>query len=110
MAITIQVAASQRRTETTIMRLVGAARWMTQLPFMIEAVVAAAVGGLLAVIALWAGTRFVLNGIFRDQVGRGIVPDLSNNDVLVTGGICVAAGVALSRVTALVTLRAYVRI
>src|SRR5919204_956572 len=45
MAITIQVAASQRRNETSIMRLVGASRWMTQLPFVIEAEVAALVGG-----------------------------------------------------------------
>jgi cell division transport system permease protein len=110
MAITIQVAASQRRTETTIMRLVGAARWMTQLPFMIEAVVAAAIGGLVAIVALWAGTRLVLNGIFRDQVGRGIVPDLSINDVLLAGGICLIASVVLSAITAVVTLRAYVRI
>ena len=45
-AITIQVAAQQRRTETSIMRLVGASRWMTQLPFMLEAMIAAAIGGV----------------------------------------------------------------
>ena len=40
MANTIQVAAEQRRNETEIMRLVGASRWMTELPFMLEAVIA----------------------------------------------------------------------
>ena len=36
----VQIAAYTRRTETSIMRLVGASRWRTQLPFMIEAVTA----------------------------------------------------------------------
>ena len=37
----VQVAAYTRRTEIGIMRLVGASRWYTQLPFLLEAVVAA---------------------------------------------------------------------
>jgi len=53
MANTIQVAAQQRRNETGIMRLVGASRWMTQLPFVIEAMVAAAVGAVLAMVGNW---------------------------------------------------------
>ena len=31
------------------MRLVGASRWMTELPFMLEAVIATLVGGLIAI-------------------------------------------------------------
>jgi hypothetical protein len=38
------------------------------------------------------------------------VPDLSINDVLLAGGICLIASVVLSAITAVVTLRAYVRI
>ena len=41
---TIQVAAAQRKNETSIMRLVGASRWMTELPFMLETTFAAIVG------------------------------------------------------------------
>ncbi len=37
----VQVAAYTRRTEIGIMRLVGASRWYTQLPFLVEAMVAA---------------------------------------------------------------------
>ena len=37
----VQVAAYTRRTEIGIMRLVGATRWYTQLPFLVEAMVAA---------------------------------------------------------------------
>jgi cell division transport system permease protein len=110
MAITIQVAAQQRRAETNIMRLVGASRWMTQLPFIIEAMIAAAIGGVLAIIALWGGKQFVLNSIFRTQVSRGVIPDLSAGDVLLAGGACLLIGVVLAAVTAAVTLRAYVRL
>src|SRR4029078_6624183 len=55
--IPIQVAAKQRRAETNIMRLVGASRWMTQLPFIIEAMIAAAIGGVLAILPLWGGKQ-----------------------------------------------------
>ena len=46
---TVQVSAFTRRTEVGIMRLVGATRWYTQLPFLIEAVVTGVVGAVLAV-------------------------------------------------------------
>ncbi len=36
----VQVAAYTRRTEIGIMRLVGASRWYTQLPFLVEAMAA----------------------------------------------------------------------
>ena len=45
---TIQLAAFNRRNETNIMRLVGASRWYTQLPFILEAAIAGLIGGLLA--------------------------------------------------------------
>ena len=51
-ANTIQVSAFTRRTEVGIMRLVGATRWYTQLPFLLEAVVAGAVGAILGIIML----------------------------------------------------------
>jgi cell division transport system permease protein len=110
MAITIQVAAAQRRNETNIMRLVGASRWMTQLPFVIEAVITALIGGVLIIPALWFSKTYVLNGIFGHSVSHGVLPDLSINDVLIASGESVLVGVALAIVTAYVTLRAYVRL
>ena len=62
----VQVAAYTRRTETAIMRLVGASRWRTQLPFMLEAVIAGVVGAALAIGGLVAA-KF----LFVDQaLGR----------------------------------------
>lgn len=48
----VQVAAYTRRTEIGIMRLVGASRWYTQLPFLLEAMVAATVGAVIAIVGL----------------------------------------------------------
>ena len=110
MAITIQVAAAQRRNETNIMRLVGASRWMTQIPFVIEAMIIAVIGGLLTIPALWFSKTYVLNGIFGHSVSHGVLPDLSINDVLVASGEAAAVGIVLAVVTAYVTLRAYVRL
>ena len=48
----VQVAAYTRRTEIGIMRSVGASRWDTQLPFLVEALRAAFIGVVLAIIGL----------------------------------------------------------
>lgn len=45
----VQVAAYTRRTEIGIMRLVGASRWYTQLPFLVEAMLAAFIGVVIAI-------------------------------------------------------------
>ncbi|HEV7192703.1 MAG TPA: permease-like cell division protein FtsX [Jatrophihabitantaceae bacterium] len=109
-ANTIQVAAAQRRNETSIMRLVGASRWMTELPFMLEAVIAAAIGGLIAVFGIWFGKHYVLDNVFSGPTHRGVIPNLGINDVLVYGGISLLVGVVLSAITAFATLRFYVRL
>jgi cell division transport system permease protein len=109
-ANTIQVAATQRKNETSIMRLVGASRWMTELPFMLEAVVATAVGGVISVAVIWIGKHYVLDGIFKVPTQNGVIPNLAINDVLIAGGIGLMVGVVLSAVTAFATLRLYVRL
>ena len=48
----VQVAAYTRRTEIGIMRMVGATRWYTQLPFLLEAVLAATIGVVIAIVGL----------------------------------------------------------
>jgi cell division transport system permease protein len=106
----ISVAASQRKDETSIMRLVGASRWMTELPFMLEAIISTIIGGIIAVGLLALGKHFVLNGIFRSPVERGVIPDLRTNDVLVAGGIGLIAGIVLAAITAITTLRLYVKL
>jgi cell division transport system permease protein len=109
-ANSIQVAAAQRKNETSIMRLVGASRWMTELPFMLETIVAALAGGLIALGLIALGKQFVLNGIFKGPVQKNVIPDLSANDILVAGGLGIIAGVVVAGITAFATLRFYVRL
>ncbi|HEY3736264.1 MAG TPA: permease-like cell division protein FtsX [Jatrophihabitans sp.] len=109
-ANTIQTAAAQRKNETSIMRLVGASRWMTELPFMLEAVVAATIGGLIAFALVWVGKHYVLDSVFKVPTQNGVIPNLSINDVVVAGGAGLIVGVVLSAITAFATLRLYVRL
>jgi cell division transport system permease protein len=109
-ANTIQVAASQRKNETSIMRLVGASRWMTELPFMLETIFATVIGGVIAIGLIALGKQFVLDNIFKVPVQNGVIPNLNTNDVLVAGGLGLIAGVVLAALTAFATLRLYVKL
>ena len=61
-ATTIRLTAYTRRRETGIMRLVGASNFFIQLPFILESMIAAAVGAALASIALVGLTHFEIQG------------------------------------------------
>ena len=106
---TIQVSAFTRRTEVGIMRLVGATRWYTQLPFLIEAVVAGVVGSLLAVIGLIAAKSLFLDRVLRDPIEAAIIPAITFADIGVVAPILILVGAGIATVTGYVTLRLYVR-
>lgn len=109
-ANTVQVAAAQRKNETSIMRLVGASRWMTEIPFVLETMVATVLGGLLAFGMVSLGKYFVLNKIFDLQVENGVIPGLDMNDLLVASGLSLIGGAIIAAVTAFATLRLYVKL
>jgi cell division transport system permease protein len=109
-ANTIQVAAQQRRNETSIMRLVGASRWMTELPFLLETAIASLIGAVLAFGGVIAGKTFVLNNIFAHQTDNGVIPDLKMNDLLVASGVSAIGGILVAALTAFLTLRLYVKL
>jgi cell division transport system permease protein len=92
------------------MRLVGASRWMTELPFMLETTFATIVGGLIAFGMVYFGKYFVLDNIFQVQVENGVVPNITTNDVLIASGFSIIAGIALTGITAFATLRLYVKL
>lgn len=108
-ANTVQMAAYTRRTEVSIMRLVGATRWYTQLPFLIEAVVAAVIGTLLAVGGLLIGRKFFFDQALNDLYKVNILARVSVDDVLFVSPWLLLTGIVLAGVTAYVTLRWYVR-
>ncbi|ATE52662.1 MULTISPECIES: permease-like cell division protein FtsX [Actinosynnema] len=107
---TIQVSAFTRRTEVGIMRLVGATRWYTQLPFLIEAVVAGIIGAVLGVACLMLFKVTALDSVLGDLFTSGILPQLGMLDIMVISPILLGVSVLISALTGYVTLRLYVRL
>ncbi|NIJ13848.1 cell division transport system permease protein [Saccharomonospora amisosensis] len=107
-ANTIQVSAYTRRTEVGIMRLVGATRWYTQLPFLLEAVVAGVLGALIGVTGLVTLKYLVLDKILAAT--GGAIPKIELIDVLFpVAPILIGVSVLISAFTGYITLRLYVR-
>jgi cell division transport system permease protein len=107
---TIQLAAFNRRNETNIMRLVGASRWYTQLPFILEAAVAGLIGALLAIGGLILTKVLFVDKTLAGPIKAGIIPAVDWGDVAVITPWIAGAGVGLAAVAAYVTLRLYVRL
>jgi cell division transport system permease protein len=107
---TIQVSAFTRRTEVGIMRLVGATRWYTQLPFLLEAVVAGVVGAILAVGGLIVAKVAFLDNIFGSVFSSTIIPKIGLLDIASVSPWLLLAAVGISALTGYVTLRLYVRL
>jgi cell division transport system permease protein len=106
----VQVAAYTRRTEIGIMRLVGATRWYTQLPFLLEAMLAATVGVGIAILGLVAVRAWFLDNALRQFYEAGLIAKVDYADILYyVAPWLLLLGVAMSGVTAYVTLRIYLR-
>lgn len=107
---TIQLAAFNRRNETNIMRLVGASRWYTQLPFILEAAVAGLIGAVLAVGGLIVTKLLFVDKTLASPIKAGIIPGVDWSQIATISPIIAAAGVGLAGIAAYVTLRLYVRL
>jgi cell division transport system permease protein len=107
---TIQLAAFNRRNETNIMRLVGASRWYTQLPFILEAALAGLIGALLAIGGLVLTKVLFVDKTLAGPIKSGIIPPVDWGAIAAISPVIAAAGVGLAAVAAYVTLRLYVRL
>jgi cell division transport system permease protein len=105
----VQVAAYTRRTEIGIMRLVGASRWYTQLPFLLEAVVAATLGVLIAIVGLIIVRALFLDKALNQFYQANLIARIDFADILYIAPILFFVGVVMAAATAYVTLRLYVR-
>jgi cell division transport system permease protein len=106
---TIQVSAFTRRTEVGVMRLTGATRWYTQLPFLLEALVAGVVGGVLAIVGLVVGKVVFIDRVLSGVFDAAIVPRLGYADIFMVAPILLLVGAVVAALTGYVTLRLYVR-
>ncbi len=105
----VQVAAYTRRTEIGIMRMVGATRWYTQLPFLLEAVLAATIGVVLAIVGLIVVRALFLDRALDQFYQANLIARIDFADILYIAPAMFGVGVAMAAATAYVTLRLYVR-
>lgn len=105
---TIRMAAFSRRREIGIMRLVGASNWYIMLPFLLEALVAALAGAVLACGSLAAVEEFVIRR--KAQVSIQSVPWIDWPDVGFTLMEVVVVGVVLSIIPTVLATRKYLRV
>jgi cell division transport system permease protein len=106
----VQVAAYTRRTEIGIMRLVGASRWYTQLPFLVEAMLAAFIGVIIAIAGLVLVRALFLENALNQFYQANLIAKVDYADVLYfSAPFMMLLGLAMSGVTAYATLRLYIR-
>src|ERR1700743_21272 len=105
----VQVAAYTRRTEVGIMRLVGATRWYTQLPFLVEAMVAATAGLIIAIVGLMVVRALFLASALRQLYKAQLIAKVDYAHIPYIYPLLLLVGVAMAGVTSYATLRLYVR-
>ncbi|CAB0543214.1 permease-like cell division protein FtsX [Corynebacterium diphtheriae] len=105
----VQIAAFNRREEISIMRMVGASRWFTQAPFVIEAMVAALFGAILSGLALFGGKVWVVDKTLKGLYDSQLIARVSNADIWAVAPVVAVIGIIFAAITAQATLRWYVR-
>ena len=105
---TIRMAAFARRRELGIMRLVGASNWFIVLPFLLESLVAALAGAVLACGTLAALQHFVIIG--KAQPAIQTVRWIGWDNIGLTALAVVAVAVVLSTIPTLIATRRYLRV
>jgi cell division transport system permease protein len=104
---TIRLSAFSRRRELAIMRLVGASNRFIQTPFVLEGIVAAALGAALASVAVWGIVRFFVQGYLTEALPATVFVGLS--DALGTMPILFATGIGLAVVASYISITRYLR-
>ncbi|MBW4094969.1 MAG: ABC transporter permease [Acidobacteria bacterium] len=107
-ATTIRLSAFSRRRETGIMRLVGASKAVIQLPFVLEGVIAAVIGAVLASTTLWLVAKFFVEDNLAQQYRDTAF--ISANQALLVAPVLILLGILLAGVSSLLTLRKYLKV
>ncbi|OFS40942.1 permease-like cell division protein FtsX [Corynebacterium sp. HMSC069E04] len=105
----VQIAAYQRQRETAIMRMVGASRWITHAPFIMEAVLGSLGGVILAGVGVIVGKNTVIDPALKDLYHNQLLAPVTAGDVWTALPIVGLVAILCAALTAQVTMRAYVR-
>ncbi len=107
-ATTIRLTAFTRRRETGIMRLVGASNFFIQLPFILESMIAAAIGAVLASLALISLTHFEIQGRLANSLK--FVNYVDTGDALMIVPWLFLIGLTIAGVSSFLALLRYLRV
>lgn len=107
-ATTIRLSAFSRRRELAIMRLVGASNWFIQTPFILEGVVAATIGSILACGAIAGIVVFFVGGYLSSALPTTSFITLSDVWIVFPG--LLLAGAVLAATSAYVAISRYLRV
>ena len=107
-ANTIRMAAFSRRREIGIMRLVGASNWYIMMPFLLESMIAALAGALLACLTLVSLQQFVIIGKAQVEIQTVRWIDWSHVGWAMAGLALV--GIVLSIIPTLIVTRRFLRV
>jgi cell division transport system permease protein len=108
-ATTIRLTAFTRRRETGIMRLVGASNLVIQLPFVLEGMIAAFAGAILASGILLAFTHFAIQGWLKNSL-RFIDNYVDVGDAISVIPFLFVVGLLIAGVSSFLSLRRYLKV
>ena len=102
---TIRLSAFSRRRELGIMRLVGASNRFIQTPFILEGVVAALAGAILASGAVWAIVHYFVRGYLVEALPTTVF--IGYDQAYQAMPILIGTGVALAALASLTPAAAF---
>jgi cell division transport system permease protein len=105
---TVRMAVFARRKEIAIMKLVGATNWFIRVPFLIEGMVEGLIGGVVAVLAIFA-MKFLFIDPLRGRVA--FVPSwIDTGEILFTVPILLLTGILIAAVASLLAMRRFLEV
>lgn len=105
---TIRLSAFSRRRELGIMRLVGASNRFIQTPFVLEGVVAALAGAVLASGAVWAIVHYFVRGYLVEALPTTTF--IGYDEAFAAMPILLATGVILAALASYASISRYLRV
>ncbi|MFP3464900.1 permease-like cell division protein FtsX [Leifsonia sp. SIMBA_070] len=107
-ATTIRLSAFSRRREIGIMRLVGASNRFIQTPFIIEGVIAALIGSVLASVVIAVGVQFFVRGYLSDRIQS--INFVGMEQAWLVIPILVVIGIVLAAASANFAIKRYLKV
>ncbi len=103
-ANTIRVAAFARREQTAVMKLVGASNWYIRLPFVLEGMIAGAIGAALAWVILLAAVPRITESL---RTNIQFMPFIGTPETLAIGPLLFFVGIAIAALSSFVALHRF---